>query len=382
VASARSPIRLAHLSLLVGSVALAVVLAECSLRVIQPDAFRVWQPGLTAVFHPSPEALPGVSGESRFTINREGMRAGEPPRGDAYRILAVGGSTTECLFLDQGEAWPHLLQQRLEASGKAAFVGNVGKSGHTSRQHVLQLIRLLPQHPELKAVILLVGVNDLQHALQGTPEAEGPFDRDDHTRAFMVLPSEHAAPRSDSPFAATRLHALLFAKPAPILDREKDFVQDSEGRFYVNLRAQRRARPTRAELPDLGRALAGFRGRLGAMAAIAGDSGVRLVLATQPVLWRRDLPADLDALLWFGWGPSSSFYYTTAALADAMERYNQVTLDVCRERGLECIDLAAQLPRDGSAFYDDCHFNEGGARRVAEAVAAHFLAHAPLQPDR
>ncbi|MFO0760034.1 MAG: tetratricopeptide repeat protein [Byssovorax sp.] len=33
---------------------------------------------------------------------------------------------------------------------------------------------------------------------------------------------------------------------------------------------------------------------------------------------------------------------------------------------------------DSAALYDDCHFNEGGARQVAEAVAERFLSQGPL----
>lgn len=370
------PHRLAQVLLLAGSVTVATALAECGLRAVRPDGYRVWQPGLVAQFQPDPAVLPGIQGTSRFVINREGMRAEEPARGDAYRVLAVGGSTTECLFLDQDEAWPHLLQQRLRASGRGAFVGNVGKSGHTTRQHVLQLVHLLPQHPEVKAVILLAGVNDLQHALQGWAQPAGRFDRDDYAKAFMVLPSERTAPPGASFVTTSRLHALLFAPAPQVSGREKDFVQDTAGQFYVKLRQQRHAQPQVTPLPDLGPALAAFRERLGALAKAAAEGGVRLVLVTQPVLWRRDLPPELDALTWFGWGPAG--YYPVEALAEAMDRYNRVTLEVCRERGLECVDLAAKLPRDTSVFYDDCHFNESGARRVAEVLAAHLLGRAPF----
>jgi hypothetical protein len=56
------------------------------------------------VFKPDPALLPGISGDSRFDVDSDGIRGDEMPRGDAYRILAVGGSTTECLYLDQEEA--------------------------------------------------------------------------------------------------------------------------------------------------------------------------------------------------------------------------------------------------------------------------------------
>lgn len=44
-------------------------------------------------------------------------------------------------------------------------------------------------------------------------------------------------------------------------------------------------------------------------------------------------------------------------------------LEVCADRRVECLDLAAMLPKDDTVFYDDVHFNEAGAERVAAAVA-------------
>ena len=47
-----------------------------------------------------------------------------------YRILTLGGSSTECLVLDQTEAWPQLLQDRLNETNKyQVWVGNAGQSG-------------------------------------------------------------------------------------------------------------------------------------------------------------------------------------------------------------------------------------------------------------
>ncbi len=40
-------------------------------------------------------------------------------------------------------------------------MGNVGKSGHTSDHHVLQVRHLLAQYPHIDVVTVLVGVNDM-----------------------------------------------------------------------------------------------------------------------------------------------------------------------------------------------------------------------------
>ncbi|MGH9840741.1 MAG: SGNH/GDSL hydrolase family protein, partial [Blastocatellia bacterium] len=76
-------------------------------------------------------------------------------------------------------------------------------------------------------------------------------------------------------------------------------------------------------------------------------------------------------------------YYSAAALEKGMNAYNDVMLQVCRERSVECLDLAPMLEKDTTAFYDDVHFNESGARKVAEAVSRYLLDRNPFRetPD-
>lgn len=356
--------------------ALALAVSELALRAVAPGTFHVWTPGLTQTFDPDPAVVPGVTGPSRFRINSEGMRADEPTARQAHRILALGGSTTECLFLDGPEAWPRLLQDGLGAPGRPVVVGNVGKSGQRTRQHVLQVERLLPQHPGFRTVILLAGLNDLQWALQVDVHAREPIGPQDYARAFMVFPSHAVVPATAPFYAKTRLYALLTRRDrveVPVTA----LVQDVHGQFYRAYRERRRLAPRRAAPRDLAQALAEYRRDLRAVADAAARSSARLVLVTQPTLWRADLPPELEALTWFGWS-STNEYYTTAALAEAMDRYNRALLEVCRERGLECVDLAARLPRDATVFYDDVHFNEAGARQVAAVLAEHFRARPPL----
>jgi hypothetical protein len=71
-------------------------------------------------------------------------------------------------------------------------------------------------------------------------------------------------------------------------------------------------------------------------------------------------------------------FYSVRALADGMARYNEVLLGVCRARGVECIDVAGQLPRNGTYFSDDVHYTVEGSRRVAQIVADYLLSRAPL----
>jgi lysophospholipase L1-like esterase len=358
-------------------VGMALLLVEVALPLQAGSAYRVWPPGLSFTFHPRPELLPGVSGSSRFFINSEGMRADPPRREPAYRILTVGGSATECLFLDQAETWPDLMQQRLDSATRRVVVANVGRSGQASRQHVLHVRHLLAQHPEVNAVVALVGINDLQQRLEREDPPRGPFGLADYQRAFTALPGGGAGAGELSFLERRRLVQLLRPRAAPTAITREQLTQDPEGEFLVGLRARRRQAGRAAALPDLTRALADYRSNLESIVDAAASRQVRLVLATQPALWRPDLPPQLDDLLWFGWAQQGAEYYTAAALAAGLARFNAVLLDVCRVRGVECVDLAARLPRDATVFYDDCHFNESGARQVATLLAERFALAAP-----
>jgi hypothetical protein len=94
---------------------------------------------------------------------------------------------------------------------------------------------------------------------------------------------------------------------------------------------------------------------------------------TQPTLWRKDLPDELRALLWSRPVGLTGRAISAGELARGMREYNDTMRRFCRTESVECIDLAARFPKDGTVFIDDEHFNEAGARLVAEVIAEHFV---------
>jgi len=348
----------------------------------RPRGAFLWPPGFRMVLSPAPEVFPGVSGDSLFFANSRGVRGDElGPRSD-YRILAVGGSTTQCLYLDQSEAWPAVLQSRLSApeTGRRVWVGNAGRSGMSTAHHLVQMESLLSRHPELDALLMLVGVNDLLLGVcrSGWRERQGPTEL---LRAAFSVPPDGVEPFKDFRFGGGplgRVFTRLASAPEPgTLDRR--------GRAIEGWRRLRREASSYEDmLPELSAELEAYARRLEALADLAERRSLRLVFLTQPVLWRADLSeADLR-LLWLGgigrWKNGvPRAYYSPGALARGMRAYNETLLDVCRRRRIECVDLASDLPKDVSVFYDDCHFNENGARKVAEAVSRHFLAGPPFK---
>lgn len=375
-ASPRPPGSRSRRALLAGSAILlsclpVVLVGEVLLRSFASDSWFVWPPNLRYEFHPLPEVMPGVSGVSRFEINGQGLRGDELAEDQEVRLLALGGSTTECLYLDGAEAWPRLLQDRLEAGQKKVWVGNAGRSGLNTWHHGVQAEKLLAQYPKIDVVLVLAGVNDLSQRLAldrswAPPAADKVMDEAFEQKPLRFMPGPF--------YKRTALWQGL--KKIDRRLRTAGTSQDPTGRVYATWRSRRQeASSRRTELPDLGPALEDYARNLRSIADTAARHGARVVFMTQPALWREDLPEDLERLLWMGGvgrfqQESGHEYYSAGALAEGMGAYNRTLLEVCREiPGAICIDLAARLPQDATVFYDDVHFNEEGSRRVARVVA-------------
>ena len=97
-------------------ISIALFSAEMALRLFYPESaiHYVWQPGMHKIFHPSSAVMEGVSGPANFVVNSNGIRGDEFQPDDEYRILAIGGSTTESAYLDQPEMWTSVLESGLE----------------------------------------------------------------------------------------------------------------------------------------------------------------------------------------------------------------------------------------------------------------------------
>ena len=55
-----------------------------------------------------------------------------------------------------------------------------------------------------------------------------------------------------------------------------------------------------------------------------------------------------------------------------VDAYNRAMIEVCRDEGVDCIDLASLLPKDTSVFYDDFHFNIPGCEKIANILTRYF----------
>ena len=374
------------------SVVVAALLGEVVLRVAYPPpyAYFIRRPNEVRVVDPKPEFLPGISGEASFTSSSMGLRADEigPEHEEFY--LVFGGSTAECMYLDDTEAWPWLIQDLLNKAHDTDryWIGNAGVSGQTSRQHVYQMHHLLRQMREVKTALVLVGANDLQlttRSESGFEPVEIRLDDDflkvsgdefGKLRSPFMLHPEHGTDSWENTGYGRLLRRLNDAVVE--LPKHRSKYLDKDGANYNQWRVHRRESDDIIDtLPDLSAGLHEYRRNLNMMIDIAQRNDCRLILLTQPTSWREDMPADEVALLWMGGiGDHQSnpgcTYYTPRALAEGIDTYNQALVDVCEQRGAEYIDLANIIPKSSEYFFDDMHFNEAGARLMAESIVEYL----------
>jgi len=366
------------------NLAVALVLIEGASRLLLPDRYFVWPPNFTATFDAGEVIGEGVTFPGKLTISADGFRGDSPTDAQVDRILAIGGSTTICVYLDDAKAWPRLLQRELNAGlgEERVWVGNAGRPGHSTEEHTLQVEKLLAQDPTIDALVLLVGVNDLLRFLPraGKPGQASDWSRlDERTRvarAFSFYPGwDDETPWYRRNFV-TRLARLASWHPIPMRAEGGIRPMGEKGEWVAFLRRYRaRASAFRPNLPDLSRGIAEYVQNLHRIVDLAKAHEVAVWFVTQPVLWRAGLSAAEQASLWAGGPPWNQMqygdtYYSAEALARGMQRYNDALLDVCRARDVPCVDAASVLPATSEIFYDDAHFTERGSALLADLLSA------------
>lgn len=388
-----SPRRLILLkaALVISILAALLILAEiaASLLIPPPRNFYIWPPGLEKIFAPRPDIMPGTSAKVYFRTNSYGLRSYEPVPDDDYRILVLGGSAAECLYLNQKETWPRLLISYLhkEKPNLKVWVGNGGRSGQNSRDHIFHLRHLPLRALDVDAIIILAGVNDLllrlrqddhynPHYLKQPGAAGAQLDH-----AFLFVPPQYSLPpppfyKQTGLWRMTKRIKRRFFSGRP---------QDPKGEVLLAWRQNRKgASELREKLPEMEGALREYAANIDRIIELASKKGIRLIFLTQPALWKSGLTPEEKSRLWMGGVGNFKTregqpYYLPEALARGLDDYNSLLESFCRWRGVECFDLASRIPENTEIFYDDCHFTEKGSALVASEISGYLLNRPPWQ---
>ncbi len=357
-----------NLLVLLISFTLVLGLCELALRIYNPLGFRIKGDKIILPINKK-EIIHhehGLGKLDKVIINQRnslGFRGPEPPA-DFSRdltIVTVGGSTTECFDLAEDKTWPHVLGVDLQRDFKPLWLNNAGLSGNSTFGHYIlmqdYLVKLKP-----KVVIFLVGINDVG--------IRGERDFDQMIQGFNARSLERflasAAVHSELASAALNLYRFYFPKSVMMNNQNKPQEIDFKTLPHLDVSAEANAAIIK-EHRD--RYLGPYKARLEKLITLCREHTIMPVLVTQPVLYGEvvDEATGVDLGHRF-----VSKDMNGATAWQVLELYNDVTREVGRERGVLVIDLAREMPKNSTYYYDLMHYTNAGAARVGEIIYTHL----------
>ena len=330
--------------------------------------YRVYNPFVPSAFPPnmklvctSNEGLPGLEKQMAFTTNNLGFRGDSliiPKPVNEFRIFLVGGSTAECLYIDDSKSLNTVLQKELnDRHGlKNVKVYNSGKSGDGSPEYMATLSqKIIHLQPDL--VIVFAGINDLMRSVQNYDYAH-------------LQPTIDTARRNTLYHLATQLQIArriyyTFKPYEP--EEQRQLLQLNSN--YTRLVSDMQKVPVSDSMPLVNGSA--FERNLRSITGICGTNNVQLVFMTNQSTWNSQVDSTAKKFHWAL--VKGKVRYSEQNMDRSLDSLNGVTRKVAASQMVPLFDLADSIPKSTQYFYDDCHFNVAGARFAGEKLAA-FLA--------
>lgn len=367
---------------------LCLLLAEVALRIFAPvrDPYAAYKyipssgslyirsqfpPDYRLVTQSEPN-LPGMEGQKLFTTNNMGFRGDPliiPKPEDEFRIFMIGGSTTECLYLDDSEAIHSILQRELNKrteNNLSIKVYNAGKSGDASDDHVSMLVHRLV-HLEPDMIIVFTGVNDLTRAIYKHDYLHYPSIEDQRKHSLILLGATE--------FQVFRRIYYLLKRYRPTPRGVIETITQTTN--YREKVALRKSVPVSDAQPRTD--LKSYEQNLLTIAGVMRAHGIQLVYMTQQTTWNSQ--SDVRTKDWHWMLYRNGVHYREDIMHQAMESLNDVMREIAREDEIPCYDLARDLPKSLDLFYDDVHFNVRGAETAGVNLADHIFSHQLIQHE-
>lgn len=304
----------------------------------------------------------GVHGKQHITTDARGFRTTKNInyQSDAnYRIFAIGGSTTEQIYLGDKDTWTHLLQEQLSKYIKQDVeVINTGASGLRAKQHLATLEKIIQLHPDL--VIFLLGINDWnRHIKDSLPEATIPDEDsiDESYRAELSL--KNTLVGKAMLVAFTILNNQNSQQDGPTI------VED-HGEFH-NEKNNSLARETVYSL-QLNTVSLDYQEQLLRISSTCHAHEIKCVFITQPHGYQQGASEDFKKGFWMT-PPYQPYTLDFNSMSGVAKLYNSYLLEFANERNHAACNPASILAPTNENFYDDCHFNTSGAKNMAMEVS-------------
>lgn len=318
--------------------------------------FITLEPNLHSTIDVRTTEAPGMRpGVHHITTDAKGFRVTPTVDYDkkrGVRIFAIGGSTTEDAMVDDNSTWTHLVQKGLDSLQVPSEVINTGVAGLRARNHLATLKAVLRYQPDL--ILILVGGNDWNKQIRDQFEPSGNALRPPVFRnsplgkllnRYLVAPMKSRA--TGKPGVGQH---LVIEQPEDLLgNRNLSSERTVHHEFHPS------------EVSE------GYRKDMEAIATTCRNAKVQCMFLTQPHAYSLETPEDLRRWFWMT-PPYTDYTLDLASMSGIGNLYNEFLVGFARRHGVPLCDVAAGVTPSLQVFYDDMHFTDIGASRVAELV--------------
>jgi len=280
-------------------------------------------------------------------------------------IVFLGGSTTECLFVDPEHRFPYRAGRILEDSlGRTVNSYNAGRSGNTTLHSLINFIgKVVPLAPD--HVLLMENVNDLVVLLY-----YGSYWKAQGSRGIVERPDLEESAWGSVGRAARNLARAMAPNTFRLAGRLKAQLGSTAGRRNDRSPSADEFATVRGKVHGIDEPalVASYRRSLESFVVLARAWGIAPVLMTQANRFRETPdPALLKMWLNAETGiPYGTFYRL-------YHRLNEVTREVATTLTVPLIDLDRAIPNPDGLMYDAVHFNERGSEIAATLISQRLL---------
>jgi lysophospholipase L1-like esterase len=341
---------------------IAFIISEITLRIWQPFEFRVKGNKIVlpvnkryVINNDKIKILPKTIIHSKNSL---GFRGEEPPANftDYLTIISVGGSTTECFYLNDHQTWSNILENNLKNDFKNLWINNAGLDGTSTFGHIVLLedymVKLKP-----KVIIFLVGLNDVgsgDNRLSDNRMVNG-----ERSGLPYVASLKKIVTKSETYLFAVNLWRNWKARKMGVehqdldLDKLKE-IEVPENKISESIQMHKE------------KYISGYQDRLLKIIKICQDNSIVPVFVTQSSLYGKGFDditgKNLETMQYGNTNMNGRMAW------EILELYNNTTRGVASLHGLLLIDLARKMPKSSKYYYDLHHYNYDGAQKVAGII--------------
>jgi lysophospholipase L1-like esterase len=308
------------------------------------------------------DVMPGFSGISHISTDNKGFRVTKTINYDqkkGVRIFAIGGSTTEQIYIDDAKTWTALLEGKLQKSfGMQVEVINTGLSGLRAEHHFYVLKNILQYSPDI--VIFMMGINDWNLHIKENFEKQRPL----HFLSSIDFRNSLLFVKVNSfrELVRTKSFRELFKPPVD----NPPTVRIEDGSYYSSQNDSLSRPIVKRFQPQM--VSEDYQFWVQKIARLCRGNNLKCIFVNQPVAYQGRLSTPLKKRLWMT-PPNEEYTLPLEDMGAIADLYNNWLINYSHQNNVESCNIADQVHPTIDYFYDDCHFNEGGAKKISSLLS-------------